>query len=135
VEYQPLPTQIVAAEEWIEVDLAAQQVLLHRGGAVIAQLAAASGLETYPEYRTPRGLFDIQVKEKGPIENVPGVFVSDILIFDLAKEIGIHSRPMDADGNLLDDRLGLPITGGCVRVGESAVVYDFAKLGMWVWIH
>jgi L,D-transpeptidase catalytic domain len=132
---QPLPTEIVAASEWIEVDVAAQAVLLHRDGAVVAQYPAATGLTTYAKYRTPAGVFDIQVKQKGPIENVPGVFVSDILIFDLEGGIGIHSRPMDAEGNLLDERLGLPITGGCVRVGESAQVYDFAKVGMWVWVH
>jgi hypothetical protein len=131
----PLPTEVVDAEEWIEVDLATQEVILHRRGAVVARLAAATGVTISPEYETPAGVFDIHVKQKGPIENVPGVFVSDILIFDYGKGVGIHSRPMDAEGNLLDDRLGLPLTGGCVRVGDSAQVYDFAKLGMWVWIH
>jgi hypothetical protein len=132
---QPLPAEIAAASEWIEVDLANQEVLLHRDGAVVAQFPAATGLTTYAKYRTPAGVFDIQVKQKGPIENVPGVFVSDMLIYDLEGGIGIHSRPMDAEDNLLDERLGLPITGGCVRVGESAQVYDFAKAGMWVWVH
>jgi hypothetical protein len=42
---------------------------------------------------------------------------------------------MDEEGNWLDDRLGLPITGGCVRVEESAQVFAFGKVGMWVWIH
>jgi hypothetical protein len=73
--------------------------------------------------------------QKGPIENVPGVVVGDILIFDVRNGLGIHSRPMDAEGNLLDDRVGIPITGGCVRVGDSARVYEFARLGMPVWIH
>jgi len=132
---QVFPAQIVGAQEWIEVDLAAQEVLLHRDGVIVAQLPAATGLTAYPEYRTPAGIFDIQVKEKGPVENAPGVFVSDILIFDFAKDLGIHSRPMDAEGILLDDRLGLPLTAGCVRVGDSGQVYDFAQLGMWVWIH
>jgi hypothetical protein len=132
---EPVPTEVATAKEWIEVDLSAQEVLLHQDGAVVARLPAATGLTSYPRYRTPTGTFYIQVKEKGPLENVPGVFVSDILIFDLLAGLGIHSRPMDAQGNLLDERLGIPITGGCVRVGESTQVYEFAKVGMWVWIH
>ena len=73
--------------------------------------------------------------EKGPVENVPGVFVSDILIFDFGRGLGIHSRPMDAGGNLLDATLGRPGTAGCVRVAESASVYAFAWVGMQIWIH
>jgi hypothetical protein len=80
------------------------------------------------------GLFRVQMKEKEPIENVPGVWVSDILIFNWGKEIGIHSMPMDAGGKVLDATLGKPNTGGCVRVGESACVFDFAEVGMHVWI-
>ena len=71
---------------------------------------------------------------KGPIENVPGVFVSDILIFDIAAGAGIHSMPMDREGRVLDSRLGEPVTAGCVRVGESAAVFRFARLGVRIWI-
>jgi hypothetical protein len=42
---------------------------------------------------------------------------------------------MDGDGNILDDTLGKPATAGCVRVGESAAVFDFAHLAMKVWAH
>ena len=72
---------------------------------------------------------------KGPIENVPGVFVSDILIYDFVAGAGIHSMPMDQEGNVLDSRLGEPVTAGCVRVGEAAAVFRFAKLFMRIWIH
>jgi hypothetical protein len=42
---------------------------------------------------------------------------------------------MDAAGNLLDATLGEPATAGCVRVGDSAAVYEFARFDMWVWVH
>ena len=42
---------------------------------------------------------------------------------------------MDAEGKFLDVTLGVPASWGCVRVGESTRVFDFAALGMRVWIH
>jgi lipoprotein-anchoring transpeptidase ErfK/SrfK len=88
-----------------------------------------------PKYATPPGVYRVQSKEKGPIESVAGVYVSDVIMFDIQNGNGIHSRPMDAKGKLLDATLGQPATAGCVRVGESASVFEFARLGMWVWIH
>ena len=126
------PEYIGPTDSWIEVDLGRQVVILHKGGEVIAELPASSGVEGHA---TPPGLYRVQMMEKGPDENVPGVFVSDILIFDLGKEIGIHSMPMDAAGQVLDATLGKPTTGGCVRVGESARVFEFAEMGMRIWIH
>ena len=129
------PTQISSSASWIEVDLAKQTVSLHEGGSVIAEYLASTGITSDPEYATPPGLYGVQSKEKGPIESVPGVFVSDVIMFDIRNGNGIHSRPMDAQGNILDATLGQPATAGCVRVGESASVFEFAQLGMWVWIH
>jgi lipoprotein-anchoring transpeptidase ErfK/SrfK len=129
------PTQISPSASWIEVDLAKQTVVLHESGWVIAEYLASTGVMSDPKYATPPGLYKVQSKEKGPIESVPGVFVSDIIMFDIPNGNGIHSRPMDANGNILDATLGQPATAGCVRVGESARVFEFAQIGMWVWIH
>jgi lipoprotein-anchoring transpeptidase ErfK/SrfK len=90
---------------------------------------------TVPNTQTYPGVFDIRRKYKGPIETAPGVFVMNVLEFDLEHGNGIHSLPMDRDGRILDGRLGKPMTAGCVRVGESEVVYEFATLPMKVWIH
>lgn len=129
---EPTPDYIRPADSWIEVQLDRQSVLLHEGPEIIAELPASSGVEGH---ETPPGLYRVQVMEKGPIENVPGVWVSDILIFHWGLGIGIHSMPMDAQGKVLDSTLGQPSTGGCVRVGESARVFDFAEVGMHVWVH
>ena len=128
----PTPELIQPADSWIEVDLDRQMVILHKGAAILSEYPASSGVKGHD---TPPGLYRVQMMEKGPDENVPGVFVSDILIFDLGKEIGIHSMPMDAQGHVLDSTLGKPSTGGCVRVGESASVFEFAEMGMRIWIH
>ena len=71
----------------------------------------------------------------GPIENVPGVCLSAILSYDFGREVGIHSLPMDKYGQVLDATLGQPASGGCVRVGEAAAVFEFAQMGTWVWVH
>ncbi len=134
LEVQP-PFQIRPDASWIEVDLAKQIVALHRGDQVNAEYPASTGVTTDPKYATPPGLYRVQSKEKGPIESVAGVFVSDVIMFDIQNGNGFHSRPMDARGNILDATLGKPATAGCVRVGESASVFEFAQIGMWVWIH
>lgn len=130
-----LPSLIRSTDSWIEVDLARQVVILHEADKVIGEYAASSGLTTDPNTATPPGLYRVQMMEKGPIENVPGVFVSDILIFHVGRGLGIHSMPMDAGGKVLDATLGQPGTAGCVRVGESSRVFEFAEMGMRIWIH
>ncbi len=131
----PILPKIRASEKWIEVDLAAQTVRLLQESQVVAEYLAATGVATATETTTAPGDYQIQQMIKGPIENVPGVYVSDILIYDVAAGAGIHSLPMDQAGNVLDSRLGKPVTAGCVRVGEAAAVFKFARLGMRVWIH
>lgn len=123
------------SERWIEVDLQAQKVRLYAGNKIINEYPAATGVNQSPQTTTYRGLFTITSKYKGPIQTVPSVYVKDVLEFDPDHGNGIHSMPMDKDGNILDDRLGQPATAGCVRVGEAERVYDFAYLGMRVWVH
>ena len=126
------PPRITTSSSWIEVDLAKQTVLLHEGGAVIAEYPASTGVTSDPKYATPPGLYRVQSKDKGPVESVSGVFVSDVVMFDIRLGNRFHSMPMDAQGNILDATLGMPTTAGCVRVGESARLFEFAQLGMWV---
>lgn len=132
---EAIPTQISPSAAWIEIDVAAQTILLHEGDLFAAEYSVSTGMADNPNYSTPAGVYKVQSKEKGPVESVPGVFVTDIIMFDIYRGNGIHSRPMDADGKILDETLGQPSTAGCVRVGESAAVFEFAQLGMWIWIH
>lgn len=126
---------VAADESWIEVDLAQQTVRLWRGDTMAGEFIAASGVATSTETTTRPGVYRVQQLIAGPIENVPGVWVEHIVIYDYFAGAGIHSLPMDAAGRVLDDRLGVAVSAGCVRVGDSAPVYDFARLGMTVWVH
>lgn len=129
------PAEIGADEQWIEVDVPNQIVRLHTGNQVVGEYLASTGVNTSPETTTYTGLFEVQQMLRGPVESVPGVFVTDVVIFDMTHGNGFHSRPMDRDKNILDETLGKPVTAGCVRVGESADVFNFARLGMKVWVH
>ncbi len=129
------PVGVDPTERWIEVDLQQQKVRLHEGNQIVGEYLAATGVNSEPKYTTFTGLFRVQVKDKGPIESVPGVYVTDMVEFDMEHGNAFHSMPMDKQGKILDDRLGQPITAGCVRVSDSAAVFDFATLGMKVWIH
>ncbi len=122
-------------ERWIEVSLQEQVVRLHDSGQVVGEYQASTGVADRPEYITYPGVFVVRLKYKGPVETAPGVFVMNVLEFDLDHGNGFHSLPMDRDGKVLDSRLGQPLTAGCVRVGESEVVYEFAAPGMSVWVH
>jgi lipoprotein-anchoring transpeptidase ErfK/SrfK len=129
------PPPVASDQKWLEVDLARQVVRLRVGQQVMAEYPAATGVMTSTETATQPGVYMVQQMIQGPIENVPGVFVSDILIYDLGQGAGIHSLPMDRDGRILDATLGTPVSAGCVRVGESAAVFKFAQMGMKVWVH
>ncbi len=129
------PQEIEPSERWIEVDLPRQVVTLHDGKIISGEFPASTGVNTSPETTTYTGLFHVQQTIKGPIMSVPGVFVSAVVVFDLAHGNAIHSLPRDAAGNNLDETLGQPRTAGCVRVADSAAVFDFAEMGMPVWVH
>ncbi len=129
------PAWIRPSDSWIEIDLAAQTLTLHEGSVILATYPVSTGVMTDPKYATPPDLYRVQSMDPGPIENVPGVFISDIIMFDLGRGNGIHSLPMDAAGTVVDSTVGVPATAGCVRVSESRRVFEFAEIGMWVWIH
>ncbi len=131
----PTPGWIQPSDSWIEIDLAKQLLSLHRTGQIMASYPVSTGVVTDARYATPADLYRVQSKDPGPIESVPGVFVSDVIMFDWGRGNGIHSLPMDASGKVLDATLGVPATAGCVRVAESRAVFDFARIGMWVWVH
>jgi hypothetical protein len=134
----PAPTATFlpfAGEQWIEVVLDRQTVILHNGDSIAGEFVAAAGVGTSPETTTYPGQFRVQEMMPGPVESSPGVYVTDVVIFDLPHGNGFHSRPMDKDGNILDATLGKPATAGCIRLAESGELYRFARPGMRVVIH
>jgi lipoprotein-anchoring transpeptidase ErfK/SrfK len=118
-------------EQWIQVDLALQLVRLYNGETLVAEYPIASGLGDSPSTRTYTGTFTVYNKIKAATY-LPefGVYVTDWVGFDQAHAIGFHSLPQDRYGQIVDSRLGIPASHGCIRVGNAAAVYAFAKIGM-----
>ena len=130
-----VPSYLDPSGSWIDIDLARQVLDLPEGGRLIAEYPVSTGVMTDPKYATPPGLYQVQSKDQGPRESSPGVLVSDVVMFDLGRGYGIHSLPMDSQGTVLDKTVGTPSTAGCVRVLESGRVFEFAQIGMRIWIH
>lgn len=139
----PLPTAIASATfpssspeakpiavGWIEVVLEEQTVYLWKDHDLFATLSMSSGVAESPETTTYTGEFVVETMYPRPEQTVPGVYVRDIVIFDWDHGNGFHSLPTDANGHILDLTIGKPASAGCIRVAESAILYDFAEIGM-----
>jgi len=129
------PVGIYPTERWIEVSLSEQMVRLHDGDRVVGEYRAATGVGNTPETTTFPGLFMVRDMTRGPIQSAPDAYVSDVVEFDMEHGNAFHSLPMDASGHVLDKRLGQPVSAGCVRMALSEAVFDFAHIGMKVWVH
>jgi lipoprotein-anchoring transpeptidase ErfK/SrfK len=123
-------TSTAVAAKWIEVVLSDQVANLWEEDRLIASLPVSTGVGTSTSTTTFTGAFAVATMYPGPEETVPGVFVRDIVIFDWEHGNGFHSLPMDREGAVLDDTIGKPASAGCIRVRDSARLYDFAELGM-----
>lgn len=127
----PLAPRRPAAERWIEVDLTQQVVRLYEGANLLGEYPVATGRGDRPATLTYTGTFTVYAKHQ-PLTYLPDfdVYISDWVGFDREHAIGFHSLPKDKYGRILDGRLGQPVSHGCVRVGNSAAVYNFAQIGM-----
>jgi lipoprotein-anchoring transpeptidase ErfK/SrfK len=131
------PSSLPAGEErWIEVDLDQQVVQLHDGQRTVGKYPASTGRGDSPSTLTYTGTFQVYSKTK-PLTYLSeyDVYVSDWVGFDQEHAIGFHSLPVDKQGRVVDSRLGMPVSHGCVRVGNAAAIFSFATIGMKVIIH
>jgi hypothetical protein len=134
--FLPLDLRAPYVERWIELSLRDQVVRLCECERVMGEYLAATGRGDRPETTTFKGLFTVYEKNQGPLYlREYGVFIRDWVGFDQDHDNGFHSQPMDANGLVLDSRLGQSVSQGCVRTAQSAEVFRFAKFGMQVWVH
>jgi len=125
-----------SAEHWLEVSLSDQLVRLCEGSQMVGEYPAATGAGDRPETTTFPGLFTVRDKNRGPVYlSQFDVYINNWVGFDQEHANGFHSLPKDKNGRVLDSRLGQPVSHGCVRTAQSAAVYDFAAIGMKVWVH
>ena len=123
---------------WIDVDVTRFQVQLMDGNNVIRTIApvgVGAQINTGVFESTQTGLFRVYNKIAGLQYDAPyKTYISDWVGFDSEKANGFHSFLKDASGKVVDPSTGR-ISNGCIRTGEAQAVYEFADIGMPVFVH
>ncbi len=138
VTQQNVPTyspDLFAGIRWIEVNLSEQRLTAYQGDLPVVSTLIRSGKEGW---RTPTGIF--HTFRKVPIEDMTLGDPSDpdyyytpavpYIMYFLDGGFALH-------GAVWDDMWGTPTSHGCVNipVDLAAYLYDWAPLGILVWIH
>ena len=139
---QPAATTVQAGRpssgRWIDVDVTRYQIQLMDGTNVvrtIAPIAVGEQVNTGAYLSTQTGLFHVYNKTEALAYDAPyDTYISHWVGFDPAKDNGFHSFLKDASGKVVDPSTGR-ISNGCIRTGEAQAVYEFAEIGMPVFVH
>jgi hypothetical protein len=123
---------------WIDVDVTKYQVQLMDGANVlqtVSPVAVGAQINTGAYESTQTGLFHVYVKTPGLQFDAPyNTYISDWVGFDPDRANGFHSFLLDAQGKVVNASTG-KISNGCIRTGQSKAIYDFAEIGMPVYVH
>jgi hypothetical protein len=124
--------------KWIDVDATKFIVKLMNGTQVVQTIqpvAVGANLNTGQYESTQTGLFTVYNKIAGLQYDAPyDAYIADWVAFDPAKDNGFHSFLLDSDGDVTDPRTGR-VSNGCIRTGASKAIFDFAEVGMQVYVH
>lgn len=119
---------------YIDIDISAQTMILYEDGLEKGLFKISSGKRGMD---TPQGTFKIMSKSKRPWSKRYSLFMPWFIQFTNQGH-GIHELPEWPGGYKEGaNRLGVPVSHGCVRLGIGAakIVYDFAVKGMSIVIH
>jgi hypothetical protein len=136
----PVPTTAVVPTtgRWIDVDLTDYAVRLMEGTTIIKLIrpvGVGQQIDTGAYESTQTGLFHVYDKRQELQYDAPyKTYISDWVGFDPVRANGFHSFLKDEKGQVVDASTGR-ISNGCIRTGESSLLYDFAQIGMPVLVH
>ncbi len=138
----PVPTAVDPSRptsgRWIDVDVTNYQVRLMDGTQVVqtvGPVAVGAQINTGAYESTQTGLFHVYVKTPGLQFDPPyNTYISNWVGFDPDKANGFHSFLEDGQGKVVDGSTG-KVSNGCIRTGESKAIFDFADIGMPVYVH
>lgn len=122
---------------WIDVDVTKQRVYVMKGGTVMREMTASTGM---PGYETPLGTFQVQNRGEWFYSEK---YQEGARWWVSFKDWGVylfHTVPMDRQKNIIQseaDKLGQPASHGCVRlsVDDAKWIYDNIEQGTKVVIH
>jgi hypothetical protein len=101
----------------------------------ISPVAVGEQINTGAYESTQTGLFHVHNKIAGLQYDAPyDAYISDWVAFDPQKDNGFHSFLLDESGKVVDPATG-KVSNGCIRTGSSKVIFDFAEVGMAVYVH
>ena len=122
---------------WIEVDVTRFVVRLMDGKQVVREIgpvAVGREVDTGRYESTQTGLFHVYNKTAPRTFDAPyNTYIQWWVGFDPAKDNGFHSFLLDAEGKVMDAGTGR-ISNGCIRTGEAEAVFQYAEVGMPVFV-
>lgn len=123
---------------WIDVDVSQFVVRLMDGTnatATIGPVAVGEQVDTGIYNSTATGLFHVYSKTAALTYDAPySTYISDWVGFDPGLDNGFHSFLKNAEGKVVDASTG-HVSNGCIRTGEPGEIYEFAQMGMPVYVH
>jgi len=133
-----VPPKAPETGRWIDVDVARYVVRLMDGKQVvreIAPVAVGREVDTGTYESTQTGLFHVYVKQAPMTYDAPyKTYIQWWVGFDPQKDNGFHSFLLDEQGKVVDGGTGR-ISNGCIRTGEAEAVFQYAEIGMPVFVH
>lgn len=132
-----VPPRAPESGRWIDVDVSRYVVRLMDGKQVVREIgpvAVGREIDTGAYESTQTGLFHVYNKIAPLTFDPPyNTYIQWWVGFDPDKANGFHSFLLDRDGKLADGATGR-ISNGCIRTGEAEVIYQFAEVGMPVFV-
>lgn len=123
---------------WIDVDVTRFTVKLMDGKQVVREIGpvgVGAQIDTGAYESTQTGLFRVYNKTAGLTFDAPyNTYIDWWVGFDVDKANGFHSFLLDAKGAVVDASTGR-ISNGCIRTPEPKAVFEFAEVGMPVFVH
>ncbi len=132
------PPKAPETGRWIEVNVSNYVVRLMDGRQVLKEIgpvAVGKEVDTGAYESTQTGLFNVYVKTAPRTFDAPyNTYIQWWVGFDPAKDNGFHSFLLDKDGKVVDAATGR-ISNGCIRTGAAEEIFQFAEVGMPVFVH
>lgn len=123
---------------WIDVDVTRFTVKLMDGKQVVREMGpvgVGAQIDTGAYESTQTGLFHVYNKIAGLTYDAPyDTYIDWWVGFDPDKANGFHSFLLDEKGNVAVAATGR-ISNGCIRTPEPKALFEFAEVGMPVFVH
>lgn len=135
---KPPPATAPTSGKWIDVDVTRFTVKLMDGKEVLREVGPVGvgvQVDTGAYESTQTGLFHVYNKIAGLTYDAPyDTYIDWWVGFDPQKANGFHSFLLNDKGGVVNAATGR-ISNGCIRTPEPQAIFEFAEVGMAVFVH